>query len=175
MTKTRKTRKVNGQIFHITDGLPTNLDFLISRLKVALGQSGVSGRPKLVLPAIVLRLVAFAFFVISLALGKRFKLPSWGLTPMEVAKLTKSHYFSIAKARKYLSYKPVVNEKQWEEISASLLPLDRMQNCKTFPSQSKSSCRRHAPSFQGFSISASMWAVAEFLTFCCTVTVANLL
>ena len=68
------------------------------------------------IPRIVIKWISMSFYFLS-SFGFMRKMPFFGFTPMEVAKMTTTHYFSNEKAKRLLGYNPrKIQTKDWETI-----------------------------------------------------------
>ena len=97
--------KISGQIFNITDGHPTNMDFIFNPLRKLVIEKNNGRNPlckagtfQIQIPTRLARTYSLLFSCLSLLIGKRFIMPEWGLTYMELHKV-KSIPFRILKSK----------------------------------------------------------------------------
>eukprot|EP00095_Tigriopus_kingsejongensis_P012393 maker-scaffold1164_size58058-snap-gene-0.12 protein:Tk12393 transcript:maker-scaffold1164_size58058-snap-gene-0.12-mRNA-1 annotation:"short-chain dehydrogenase reductase family 42e member 1" len=79
-----QSSRVDGEVFSITDDHPTNLRFFLEPFNLAL--SGTHLNPLVEVHPLIILALAWIFNLISQVVGQRFRLPFWGLTPMEARK-----------------------------------------------------------------------------------------
>lgn len=116
---------IDGQIFYITDGQPTNLYFFLDPLYSKIVKDK---RKKCVqcprlphIPKNVTVGFSLIFHGLSKMFKKKYQLPFWGFTYMEAYKINVTHYFSIEKAQKILDYQPkIITDEEWKIILESL-------------------------------------------------------
>ena len=85
---------ISGELFHVTDGNPTSTNFVSDPLKnYAMKQSWFKNLLSTVsfLPIRIPEPIAISysslFLALSLFFGKKFRMPIWGFTPMELKKV----------------------------------------------------------------------------------------
>ena len=85
--------RVANQVFYINDDRPVNINSFLDRFN-----SAINGEKELVpvfnLSPGAIFVIGCIFYYISLLVGKSFKLPFWGLTPMEAKKVGPLSRFS---------------------------------------------------------------------------------
>ena len=113
-----------GQAYFISDDRPVNQTEFLRPLLTALGVR----TPRIWLPVWLMLAVAYVIQI--------FCMISWRLTgylppplllPAEVLKVGVTHYFSIAKARRELGYKPVVDPDEGMRATVAALMAKRAQ------------------------------------------------
>ena len=85
---------ISRKVFYITDGQPTNMDFIFNPLRRFIvnkhgNVNSILGVPlkQIQISSRVARKFALINHFLSLVIGKRFAMPSWGLTYMELHKV----------------------------------------------------------------------------------------
>ena len=85
---------ISGEIFYITDGNPTSTDFVSEPLKKFSSKHNlfsklISNIPFLPMqiPKPIAVVYSSLFSFLSLLVGKQFRMPIWGFTPMELKKV----------------------------------------------------------------------------------------
>ena len=113
--------QINGQIFYITDGQPSNLYFFLDPLYSKIRQKKCTCPRLPHIPKNVTVGFSLIFNCFSKIFKQKYHLPFWGFTYMEAHKINVNHYFSIEKARKILDYHPKsITENDWKIILDSL-------------------------------------------------------
>ena len=88
-------KRCQGGIFNVTDGFPTHPNFILRPIQAVLAShrtkhnngQGLSVNKRWKIPGAVAKLAGLFFHCLSIILGHRFDLPSWGLTWMEAHKV----------------------------------------------------------------------------------------
>ena len=102
---------ISGELFHITDGNPTSTNFVSDPLKRYETKnswfksilSTISFLPVRVPEPIAISYSSL-FLALSLFFGKKFRMPIWGFTPMELKKVF--IIFKVYLMLVYKNYKP---------------------------------------------------------------------
>ena len=87
---------ISGEIFYITDGNPTSTDFAADPLKKFAMKNNLVKKIFSMIPFLPMKIpesvaayYASVLSLVAMCLGKHFRMPIWGFTPMESKKVFK--------------------------------------------------------------------------------------